>query len=359
MNHFAGTTFRLPTFGRFFRWWFAELGALAGGGKGTPGFDDAVLVDVSSDDVVVIRRKGRRATIVARLDGATDDRTRKRLDRVLAGRAPVILHLAEGSGLCRVIHLPPAATSDLDAIVAFEIGRRTPFSPSDVVHDHAVLDRDGPDGRLRVRLVVVPRAVLTHALDRLGDWPIEPAALELPLVDGGRATLVLDRGRLGPHDRKAGWRRDAFLALLVVALGCALAGVHLERRSAVRVDLLRSVEAAKAEASDALALREAVAAAHRDATALASAKRARPATIEALDELSRALPDGSWLTRLEIKGDRLEILGESESAADLVAILDASPMLTDVALRSPVTPTGDGQGERFHIGARLVGSDGQ
>ncbi|MEX2648638.1 MAG: PilN domain-containing protein [Alphaproteobacteria bacterium] len=351
----------LPTFRRFFGWWFGELGGLLGGDPASTGIGDAVIVEFAGADIVVKRRKGHRVDPIARLgagSGAADGRAHRRVRRALAGKAPVVLRLAEGDGLSRVVHLPPAAEADLDAIVAFEVGRQTPFPPSEVVHDYAVLGRESSGGRLAVRLAVVPKAAIAAALERLGDWRARPDALELPLGDGGFASLVLDRDARRSDDRRTEWRRNALLAALVVLLAGVLVGIHLDRRAELEADLARRVEQAKAAATAVAALRDEVTAAYGDASFLARAKRRLPAAVTVLDELSRALPDDGWLTRLEIKDDAVEVTGVSVAAAGLVARLDASPMLTDVAFRSPVTRAEDGQRERFHIGARLVGEGG-
>jgi general secretion pathway protein L len=346
-----------PTFRRFFAWWFGELGALFGrqGPGHAQGVGDAVIVAFAGDDVVVTRRTGRRTETIARMGAAADGgKLTRRVRRALAGKGPIVLRLAEADGLSRTVRLPAAAEADLASVIAFEIGRHTPFRADEVVHDHLMLRRDATAGRIEARLAVVPRRALDGRLAILAGWNVAPDALELPLADGEMATILLDRDARWAEERRARRRRNLVLGALVAVLAGVLVGIHLDRRAGIEADLVRRVEAAKAEAEAVAALRDDVVATYQNASALVRAKRRLPAAVVVLDELSRVLPDGTWLARLEIKDATVEVQGLAGAAAELIALIDDSDLLTDVEFRSPVTRSEDGLSESFHIGARLV-----
>ncbi len=55
-----------------------------------------------------------------------------------------------------------------------------------------------------------------------------------------------------------------------------------------------------------------------------------------LKELTRLIPQDSWLTQLDIEKDSIKLRGESENANALIAILENSPYIKEVAFSSPV-----------------------
>ena len=90
-------------------------------------------------------------------------------------------------------------------------------------------------------------------------------------------------------------------------------------------------------------------------------KYAYPSTVQVLDDVTRILPDDTWLTQLEIKTNGrgkeaqhdLLIRGESANAGRLVTVLEDSRMYTQAAPRSPTTKIQPGPGEIFDVGAQL------
>jgi general secretion pathway protein L len=77
--------------------------------------------------------------------------------------------------------------------------------------------------------------------------------------------------------------------------------------------------------------------------------------LELLDELTRILPDDTWITRLDIKGSELEIQGQSASAAALIPLIESSSILQNPRFRSPVTQIPRSDVERFHLSAETRG----
>lgn len=73
------------------------------------------------------------------------------------------------------------------------------------------------------------------------------------------------------------------------------------------------------------------------------------------DELTRVVPDGSWVTDLTVKESRVTFSGFSPSAAGLIPQIEASPLFADPTFAGPVSKSPDNQGERFTIDMRLEG----
>ena len=82
---------------------------------------------------------------------------------------------------------------------------------------------------------------------------------------------------------------------------------------------------------------------------------------EILEELTRLLPDTTWIWNLKYNGKEIELSGFADSASDLIPLLDRSSLFEKVEFLAPVTKEmqmrGDGnkEKERFKIKARIEG----
>lgn len=72
-----------------------------------------------------------------------------------------------------------------------------------------------------------------------------------------------------------------------------------------------------------------------------------------LQELTKLLPDGTWLQELQINEETVEINGYSGHAADLVPPLENSPYFTHVEFTAPITRDTQNRGEIFRIRMQL------
>jgi general secretion pathway protein L len=71
-----------------------------------------------------------------------------------------------------------------------------------------------------------------------------------------------------------------------------------------------------------------------------------------LQQLTKLLPDGTWLQELHISEDTVEINGYSNHAAELVPPLENSPYFTQVEFTAPITRDNQNR-EVFRIRMRL------
>jgi general secretion pathway protein L len=78
-------------------------------------------------------------------------------------------------------------------------------------------------------------------------------------------------------------------------------------------------------------------------------KRRIPTAVEVLDEITRTLPDDTWLLQLVFRDGTLRISGYSENPSALIRLLEQSALLTEVRFSSPVTMDPRLGRERFNI----------
>ena len=83
--------------------------------------------------------------------------------------------------------------------------------------------------------------------------------------------------------------------------------------------------------------------------------------MEVLEELTRVLPETTWIWNLKYNGKEIELSGFADSASDLIPLLDKSPLFEKVEFMAPVTKEmqmradGNKDKERFKIKARIEG----
>jgi general secretion pathway protein L len=92
----------------------------------------------------------------------------------------------------------------------------------------------------------------------------------------------------------------------------------------------------------------------REASFLTKRKRSEPAMVDVINELSRVIPNNTWLYGLQYKDRRLVIQGQSPSASSLIAVMEASPYLHNTSFVSPVTKDVSSGFERFQIASQVL-----
>ena len=141
--------------------------------------------------------------------------------------------------------------------------------------------------------------------------------------------------------------------LLVILIVATLISPLMQKRSlvdALGTDLAR----ARRDANQVVNLREQVEETLESARFVLDRRlRTRP-VLEVLQDITRRLPDDTWVQQLELNGDKLKLRGESAQALGLIERLESSPLLQEVGFLSPVVQMAGSGRERFHLGARLA-----
>ncbi|WP_421569181.1 PilN domain-containing protein [Stenotrophomonas sp. PD6] len=255
--------------------------------------------------------------------------------------------------LRRPLRLPAAAAPRLRDVVGFEIDRQTPFEASQVHYDVRELDTL-PDGQLQVELVVIPRQALEQWSQQAGTWTQQLAGVD---ADDGSGqplgvNLLPPTQRRVTHDPMRRWNLLLGCATLVLL---ALAGNQLLDNRQAGADRLREqVDRAAHDARRVAAQRQQLQELVDGAAFLEGKRGAHASTVELWNELTRLLPDGTYLEKLSVEGNTLQLIGLSREASQLVSLLQDSPLWRKVNLTGVLQADGGAAGrDRFTLTAEL------
>jgi len=264
---------------------------------------------------------------------------------------PVVLRPPASWLLEREVALPLAAADELGRVLAYEMDRFTPFQSDEVYWNYEVRSRDAGAGLLRLRLSVVPRAMLlglTAPLERAG---AAPSALEFAGAGGAARVVRIER----PPTRQQQRRRRV---VLVEALACALLALAALAQPLVRQSIaLEAVNARVAELQPRVAkveaLRRHLANARDGANTIAREEARIGNPLRVLASLTELLPDDTYLTSFGLHDRTLTLEGQSAAAAKLIGGLSSDPLIQEPGFTAPVTRTRSGA-DLFALRAKIA-----
>jgi general secretion pathway protein L len=273
----------------------------------------------------------------------------------------VVIALGARQVLRKDLTLPAALEENLTQALAYDLDRHTPFRADQLYFDAAVVGRDTTRKTVRVDWVAALRGIVDSARKEVEDWGAVPVAV-VPGMPGATASR-LNLLPSGARPRPLAWRRWqvwAPLALMVLLIGAAVFVPLLQKREyAIALGGLNAEAGQQAQVADKL--RAELERMQSDYNFILAKKYAYPSVVLVLDEVTKVLPDDTWLTQLELKGAGrgkesqrdLYLRGESVNAGKLIALLEDSKLVEGVTPRSPTTKIQGSSGEIFDLGARL------
>lgn len=266
--------------------------------------------------------------------------------RALGGKLPLALRLPSNQALATRLTLPTAVKADLPQILRFEMDRRTPFSAEDAFFSYDILP-GSPAGKLHVVMTVMAKAAIAEIMTRLA-----PLGVAVRQVTVAGASGLPVSGNLLPSEGTGNRRLRLIVrygaAVLALLAAGGLYSIWQESEDTVAAlrrdmaDLRKTIEQVEANRSEIERLRAASA-------FLSKSRRSSPTVTHLLADLTRVLPDDTWLTQLGLQGDKLQIAGYSAAAAGLIEKVMQSPAFHAAQFRSAVTQDAAVGRERFEM----------
>jgi general secretion pathway protein L len=346
--------------GQFFRWWVAELRALLPAGM-------RARMQHARRKVILQVRPGEVSVGVANADAlheldvfalGSDERLQAQrihdllVERELSEGGRDLL-IADDDVLRKQVYLPAAAEANLRQALAFEMDRQTPFNADEVFYDYRILQRDRESAQLRIDLAVALREPVLRDIRVLESVGMAPTGADV-IIDGrpaGLNLLPVDlRHRMVNSRQRANLVfAGAFLLLLVLVMGQSI-WLRQHQLDEVR----EAIDEVRQEALQVQEIRERIKDASEAAGFLDERRAASVPTVKVLAEVTRVMPDDTYLDRLLISSDNVQMQGKSENAQRLIELVNQSPLFTDAAFRGPTRLDSRTQREIFDVGANLV-----
>lgn len=322
-----------------------------------------LVVEPLGTRLVLRRRNGGGQTELGAIEveGVEPEAARAALLPLLAdldlGKMQVALRLPASRALRKLVDLPAAAEENLRQVLAFEMDRLTPFSADSVYYDVRVVERDPETRRIKAALTVLPRAAVDPAVDLLRRLGLDPDAVALPRGDPREPPWRVPIAGNGVGRRSLLARLPLLLVVLAAVLLIASISVALDRERRQLEALEREVALARKEADEGRRLQEEIARLSGEGNFIVERKRERPPVVEVLNELSRALPDDTWLYRLRFIEAELQTFGYSPNASALIGLIESSSLFGSAQFRAPLTRDQRIDAEQFHVAFQVRRED--
>jgi general secretion pathway protein L len=253
--------------------------------------------------------------------------------------------------LLRPLELPARATEFIDGIVRAQIDRLTPWSAAEAVFGCTPPAGAG-NGKVTTTIAAAPRAAAEPYVAALSALNASSIAIFAAGPDVGAPPIKVferqARGRL-ERSRVSGGLRLALAGTTLLAvlalLGETVCGQYFDNR---RAELEGELTARR------LALRlDRDGVDHSPIAGLAHRKNQTQASVVVLEELSRILPDNTYVTELRIDGNTVQIVGLTDDAPSLIRLMEQSAHFTRATFFAPTTHAPSERGDRFHVEAKL------
>ncbi len=256
----------------------------------------------------------------------------------------IVYVLPVGKALVRHIQLPAAARENLDNVLKYELDRFVPFSPDQVrfawrleKSPHAARQEE----TITVQVVVIPEVEFDKHMRLLKEKGLSVDVVDVATDTQSPPSMVgvnlLPRERRR-HKSQVRTHLNWMLTVIVLALLALGMWNSLANKQARLARLEKQSKQLLVQAREARQLQHQLEQAIVAANFIQQQKARLPAVVPILAELTRRIPDDTYLQRILLNRERLEISGLSENANKLVPVLNDSKIWYAPEVKGAVQP---------------------
>jgi general secretion pathway protein L len=266
-----------------------------------------------------------------------------------------ILLMPSDKVLTRPLTLPLAAEENLREVLAFEMDQHTPFVAADVYYDYLVTGRDTARQELSIDLVFSPRKDVDTILQALQGFRLAPDVVTSRSKDGNNLRSI----NLLPEDRRRNrtvtvHRLNLALAALCAVLLLTAISLPILQKNRALAELEAEIQAAASVAREGTEMRRNLEKMADASRFLVDKKQSELLAVQVIDEISRILPDHTWVNRLNVSQSQIQLQGQSTASSSLIAIVEESPMFENARFGSPVVQVAGTESDRFFLTADIT-----
>lgn len=266
------------------------------------------------------------------------------------------LLLSDADVLRTEVAMPLATEANLRQALAYEMDRHTPFKAEEVFYTWRVLSRDREAGQLHFELFVTPREPLEARLEQLKRLGLAPGGVDVSVDDEILGINLLPqalRYRVINQTTRVNWLMGSAAVLLMAFV--MLQSLWLREHQIQEIG--DAIEDVRAEAMAVQQIRKQIDDASDAAGFLQSRKIDNHYKIEILAELTRILPQDTFLDRLTVHADSTQMQGKSDNSQILIELINASPYFDNASFRGPTRLDSRSRKEIFDLSANNKSQD--
>jgi general secretion pathway protein L len=349
-------------FSRFIVWWLHELSAFIPPSVRHWYFGRGNVLTVQLEAALLVFKKLQLTSLteIGRIDlkdVANDQRkgsVQRYLNQITNSRIfRLYLCLPPDRMLRKQLHLPLATEENIRQTLAFELDRQTPFKPDQLYFDYKIIDRLETEQVLLVELIVLPKDIVEDHIRQAAilGLPITAAVLEQDILRyGDKSPNFLPALMQPKSSRRRIWLNFGFFSIALALMTMSIV-VPLWHKREQAIVLNGLVLEAKMQAARTDVLRTQLDELVAEHNFPVDQKNTRVSTLVLLNELSKLLPDDTWISLFELNGTDLQIQGETGSSSKLIEAIENSGLVKGASYKSPLTQIPGTAMERFHLAA--------
>jgi general secretion pathway protein L len=354
---------RMGPVGKFFHWWFDEIRQSLPAKwqqKLQHAMRRATFV-LSGDTLLVGMDENRQQQSLESFELSQDvSLQQQQLSRLMLqhdlSESPRFLLLERGTILSKELTLPMATESNLPQVLAFEMDRQTPFKAADVYFGWKIWDRNGETGQIRLEIFVAPRDQVDKPIQYLNSRGLSPTGVDV-LEDGKTMGLNLLPASQRVREVNRKMRLNLGLAGAAVILLALVMTQSVYLRSHQVTELETAISEVQGEARLVQRIKEQIKDTSEAAGFLTVRRGESPLAIELLADITRLLPEDTYLDRLVINRATVQMQGKSQNAQRLIELVNQSELLDDAAFRGSTRLDARTGLEIFEINANISGTE--
>jgi len=349
--------------GQFFRWWGGELRNImpARLRERMQYAQRRLLMQVDNGEIALSIESVEAIQSLDTLSGDQDvqlqqQRCREMLIQHELAEVSRDLLLSEADVLKTEVVMPLAAEANLGQALVYEMDRHTPYEADKVFYSWRILSRDREAGQLRFELYVTPREPLEAHIEQLKRLGLAPTGVDVMINDQPLGINLLPqalRFHMVNQMGRVNWiiaAVTAFLLVFVMAQSLWLREHQIQT-------IGEAMDSVRAEAMAVQQIRKQIDDASEAAGFLQGRKVENGYKVEVLAELTRVLPSDTFLDRLTLNMNNIQMQGKSSSAQSLIELTNDSPFFENASFRGPTRLDTRSRKEIFDLSANTIIQD--
>lgn len=342
----------------FYRWWCQIIGELVRLGKPRKARQTIATLRMKHNGILVELHSTKKNTKPELANNAQDavGLLTKKFIKIRIAKPMVRLIVEPDRYLKRHLSNLKLPQSKLSAMASLDMQSATPFRSDDVF---LICDGDGQITK-GSGYIIVKKTILEPLLEQLKNAGIHVENLEFadsanaicPKADTIKQLFTASKWRI-LQSRLTGF---AF-ALIVAGLVFSASHAHWRYYKAEK-SLDNLIAAGRVEAEKVRTLISSRNQKIHQLISVRNEKKDAVPLVSILEEMSRIIPDSTWLTDIQIDNGKIQFSGFSKSAAALIPLLEDSNLFKAPTFKSPVVRVNTQAGERFTISMQVESENG-